>query len=87
VAPAIRSADALARVIRKILDDASPAHSFATLMAEPATIMRNTCRTPLAAESASTFAVITSPNAKQQRALELPRQIKVYSESGTPLLS
>jgi hypothetical protein len=45
-------------------------------MAELATIVRNTCRTPQAAK-APTFEVLTSPNAKQQRAIELLRQIKV----------
>ncbi|MCK7492756.1 MAG: hypothetical protein MZW92_15415 [Comamonadaceae bacterium] len=47
------------------------------MMAELATIVRNTCRTPQAAPGAPTFEVITSPNAKQQRALELLRLIKV----------
>jgi hypothetical protein len=76
VAPATRSTAALAKVARHTLDDDTPAHSFATLMAELATIVRNTCRTPQAAPNAPTFEVITSPNTKQQRALELLRQIK-----------
>ncbi len=77
VAPAVRSTAALAKVARHALDDDTPAHSFATLMAELATIVRNTCRTPQAAPGAPTFEVITSPNAKQQRALELLRLIKL----------
>ena len=76
VAPATRSTAALAKVARHTLDDDTPAHSFATLMAELATIVRNTCRTPFAVESAHTFDILTSPNTKQQRALELLRQIK-----------
>ena len=34
------------------LDDGTPAHSFSTLMAELATTVRNTCRTPRAASDA-----------------------------------
>lgn len=77
VAPATRSKAALAKVARRTLDDDTPAHSFGTLMAELATIVRNTCRTPQAAENAPTFDVLTNPNPKQQRAIELLRQIKV----------
>ena len=77
VAPAVRSAAALTKLARLSLDDGTPAHSFCTLMAELATIVRNTCRMPQAAPGAPTFEVITSPNAKQQRALELLRLIKV----------
>jgi len=77
VAPAVRSEAALTKLARLTLDDGTPAHSFCTLMAELATIVRNTCRTPQAAPGAPTFEVITSPNAKQQRALELLRLIKV----------
>lgn len=77
VAPAVRSAVALDKVARHTLDDDSPAHSFATLMAELATIVRNTCRTPQAAETAPTFEILTTPNPKQQRALELLRKISL----------
>jgi len=75
--PARRSQAALTKVARDPLDDDTPVHSFGTLMAELATIVRNTCRTPQAAKSVPTFEVLTSPNAKQQRAIELLRQIKV----------
>ena len=75
VAPAARSGVALDKVARHRLDDGSPAHSFATLMAELATIVRNTCRTPQTAETATTFDILTTPNPKQQRALGLLRQI------------
>ncbi len=77
VAPAKRSKAALAKVASHTLDDDTPVHSFSTLMAELATIVRNTCRTPLAAENAPTFEVLTTPNSKQQRAMELLRRIKV----------
>ncbi len=77
VAPAKRSKAALAKAASKRLDDHTPAHSFGTLLAELGTIARNTCRTPRATETAPTFEVLTSPNAKQQRAIELLRQIMV----------
>jgi hypothetical protein len=59
------------------LEDGTPAHSFATLLGELATIVRNTCRAPYAAPDAPTFVVFTTPNAKQQRALELLQQIQL----------
>ena len=77
VAPARRSKAALAKVARHTLDDGTPVHSFATLMAELATIVRNTCRTPNAGPAAPTFEVLTTPNAKQQRAFELLQQIRL----------
>jgi transposase len=77
VAPATRSTTALAKIARHTLDDDTPVHSFSTLMAELATLVRNTCRTPKAAESAPTFEVLTIPNSKQERAMKLLQQIKV----------
>jgi transposase len=77
VAPAKRSKAALAKAARHRLDDGTPVHSFATLMAELATIVRNTCRTPMAAAQAPTFEVLTTPNANQQRAFELLQQIRL----------
>ena len=77
VAPAKRSKAALAKVARHTLDDGTPAHSFSTLLAELATIVRNTCRTPHAAPDTPSFEVLTTPNAKQQRALALIEQIRL----------
>ena len=77
VAPAKRSKAALAKVARHALDDGTPAHSFATLLGELATIVRNTCRTPHAGPDAPIFTVLTSPNPKQKRALELIQQIRL----------
>src|SRR5437899_2734003 len=77
VAPAKRSKAALAKAARHTLDDGTPVHSFSTLMAELATIVRNTCRAPQAGPEAPTFEVLTTPNAKQQRALELLQQIRL----------
>ncbi len=77
VAPAKRSKAAQAKVARHTLEDGTPAHSFCTLMAELATIVRNTCRTPDAAPEAPTFDIVTTPSAKQRRALELIEQIRL----------
>ena len=77
VAPARRSKAALAKAARHTLDDGTPVHSFSTLMTELATIVRNTCRTPNAGPDAPTFEVLTTPNAKQRRALELLQQIRL----------
>ena len=77
VAPAKRSQQALAKAARHTLDDGTPAHSFSTLLAELATLVRNTCRTPHAGLDAPTFEVLTTPNAKQQRALELIQHIRL----------
>ena len=77
VAPAKRSAAALLKVASHTLDDGTPAHSFSTLLAELATIVRNTCRTPNAAADMPTFDLLTTPNPKQQRAFELIQKIRV----------
>jgi transposase len=77
VAPAQRSKAALAKAARHTLDDGTPVHSFSTLMAELATIVRNTCRAPQAGPQAPTFEVLTTPNAKQQRALDLIQKIQL----------
>jgi len=76
VAPAKRSASANTKAASKQLDDGQPAHSFATLMAEMATLVRNTCRTPSAGADAPTFEVLTTPTAHQQRALALIQAIQ-----------
>jgi transposase len=76
VAPARRSQAALAKVARHTLNDGTAAHSFSTLLAELATIVRNTCRTPNSGPDAPTFKIHTTPNAKQQRALELLQHIR-----------
>jgi hypothetical protein len=77
VAPATRSDLAQAKAAGHILIDGTPAHSFSTLMAELATIVRNTCRTPHAGLDAPSFDVLTKPNAKQQRAFELIQKMPV----------
>ena len=77
VAPAKRSKAAQAKAASHTLDDGTPAHSFSTLLADLAGIVRNTCRTPNAAPEAPTFQVVTTPNAAQQRAFELLKQIQM----------
>ena len=76
VAPARRSASAQHKAATKQLDDEQPAHSFATLLAEMATLVRNTCRTPSVGADAPTFEVLTTPTAHQQRALTLIQAIQ-----------
>jgi len=76
VAAATRSDDARAKANQRVLDDGTPVHSFATLIAEMATIVRNTCRAPGADDDAPTFDITTTPNAKQRRAFELIEQIR-----------
>ena len=77
VAPAKRSEAALAKVKSHMLDDGTPVHSFATLLAELATIVCNTCRAPHTGPDAPCFNITTTPNATQQRAFELLKQIKL----------
>jgi hypothetical protein len=77
VAAAKRSAAAEAKAASHLLDDGTPAHSFSTLQQELATIVRNTCRAPQAADGAPTFKITTTPNPKQRRALELLNAIRL----------
>ena len=77
VAPAKRSKAAQAKAATHTLDDGTPAHSFSTLLADLAGIVRNTCRTPQAGPDAPTFQVITTPTAKQRQALELLQKIQL----------
>ena len=77
VAPAKRSRSALIKAARHTLDDGTPVHSFATLLGELTTIVRNTCRTPGAGADAPTFNITTTPNAKQSHALALLQAITV----------
>ncbi len=78
VAPAQRSEEAKAKVARRHHEDGTPIHSFQTLLAELATIVRNTCRGQpppcggtSAEEGAPTFSVTTQPNPLQARAMAL----------------
>jgi len=77
VAPAHRSDKAMRKVLARVLDDGTQAHSFQTLLAELTTIVRNTCRRKGGTKDEPTFSVTTTPNAKQQRALDLASAIRV----------
>jgi hypothetical protein len=77
VAPAERSPAALKKVQTKELDDHSVVHSFRTLLDDLAQIVTNTCRCPALGPDAPTFTKTTTPNAKQQRALNLLHSIRV----------
>ena len=75
VAPAQRSRAALVKAARHTLEDGTPVHSFATLLGELATLVRNTCRTPCAGPEVPTFNIITTASAHQRRALDLIQKI------------
>jgi transposase len=77
VAPAKRSKAAQAKAARHALEDGTPAHSFSTLLADLAGIVRNTCRTPQAGPDAPTFQLVTTPTAKQHQAFELLQKIQL----------
>lgn len=77
VAPAERSKAALDKVASKHLSDGNPVHSFATLLGNLASIVRNTCRTPGAKHNTSTFQVTTTASSLQQHAKNLINAIKV----------
>jgi len=76
VAPAKRSTPALKKAASHTVDDGTPAHSFATLMAELGSIVRNTCRTPACGPDAPSFEIITTANPTQRHALDLIQQIR-----------
>jgi hypothetical protein len=77
VAPAKRSEAAQDKASSHALADGTPAHSFSTLLTELAGIVRNTCRAPNSPAEAPTFQVVTTPNAAQQRAFDLLKQIQM----------
>ena len=77
VVPAQRSDAAEHKAFIRRLSDGSPAHSLRTHLDKLATIVHNTCRVPGAESTAPTFALVTTPNAAQQRALELLNAITV----------
>lgn len=70
VAPAKPSPSAIAKAQTKRTAADEPAHSFRTLLLDLATVAHNRVRASTS-EHASTFVVITTPTALQQRALSL----------------
>ena len=77
VAPAKRSKAALDKVTRHTLSDGTPAHSFSTLLAELATVVRSTCRTCGSGDDAPRFKIVTTSNPKQAHAIELLKTIRL----------
>lgn len=77
VAPAQRSEQALQKIAQRTADDGTPVHSFATLLQELSTIVRNTCVTRDARAASHPFHMVTTPNAAQRRALDLVQTIAV----------
>lgn len=77
VAPAKRSNAALDKVHSKILDDATPVHSFQTLLDDLSSIVSNTCRRKGTSTSEPTFDLVTNPSPKQQHAYDLLKSIEV----------
>jgi Transposase DDE domain len=69
VAPAVRSASALAKVTKKKTPDRLPVHSFQSLLADLATITANKI-TP-SAPNVPGFTLVATPTPVQRRALEL----------------
>ncbi len=82
VAPTTRSEAALAKVASKWLADGSPAHSFRTLLNELSTIIRNPCRRKNVSVGEATFNIDTTPNPKQQAALDLLTAGKPWTDCG-----
>ena len=77
VKPARRSPSALDKIRSKKLATGEPVHSFSTLMATLATIVRNVCRQKQKAPIGGTFTMDTVPTAEQQRAYDLLATIKM----------
>jgi transposase len=77
VAPAKRSRSALHKAHSHTLDDGSDVHSFQTLLHHLSTIVRNICKIPGADADTPLFEVVTTPNAKQQRAYQLLETISL----------
>jgi DDE family transposase len=75
VAPAGRSATALAKAQTRRLGDGTPALSFRGLLTHLATIVRNTMRSRDAKPGMGTFTLTTEANPKQRQALDLAAAI------------
>jgi transposase len=77
VAPAKRSAQAEEKARRKKQPDGSPLHSFQSLLANLATIVRNTCQSRDVEAGMPSFTIDTQPTENQQKAFQLLKAIKV----------
>ena len=77
VAPAERSEAALRKAHTHRLEDGTEAQSFRTLLRNLSTIVRNVCRRKQAPNDEGSFTITTTPNERQQRALDLIQRIAV----------
>ena len=77
VAPAERSPDALQKAQSRRLADHSDTHSFSSVLRLLSAIVRNRCRCKGAESVTDHFFMTTTPDAKQQRALDLIQAIAV----------
>ena len=68
VAPARRSASALAKARTQRLSDGTPVHTFRSWLAGLATLTKNTVRVP---NSSASFDKLANPTPLQERALQL----------------
>ncbi len=75
VAPAQRSEAALQKIQSKRLPDDTEVHSFQTRLDSLSTLVRNTCRRRTGASQEPTFTLDTQPDAEQQRAYDLLKEI------------
>ena len=75
VAPATRSEAARAKATTHLQPNGEAVHSFATMMANLATIVRNTCATPKSEPDAPTFTITTTATPAQMRAFEMVKAI------------
>ena len=71
VVPAQRSAAAKRKARTKVTDDGLPVHSFQTLLADLATVVRNTVQVKSPTQDPVTFEKLTQCTPLQQRALDL----------------
>lgn len=77
VAPAQRSEAARAKGHSRRLDEDTAPHSFRTLLTHLGSIVRNRCRVQGASGDMPTFELTTTPDAKQQQALDLLERIRL----------
>jgi len=77
VAPAVRSEAASRKAQERVLADGSTVHTFRTLLAELSTIVANECRPKGGDDHLATFRILTTPNPKQQQAMDLLTSIQV----------
>ena len=77
VAPAERSTKAAAKVQSKQLSDATPVHSFQSLIRNLATIVRNTCQSRDTDAGTPSLLIDTQPTLTQQKAFQLLKEIRL----------